>query len=1364
MEDLGITAIHHALQFPTDLESIRTHHALSNADTATVDRVLKRILNYLHGRNKRWPARRLFRCIDYIVQRCNHQAATNIFQLRSFRSCIKAALDRLAHDTATRTTTESMGIEEQQLLNDNHSLNNNNNNNNSMTTDSSDKTIHAQIIIKLIGDVLEHPSCNDDILMSIRQSQSMMYILQWASNSPKLESVCLHVLTEKGKIFAKDMIEFGAFWTLASLVGRIPDFLAMLRTTRSTSPSSSKRTTTTMATIDAPSSIKMLYLCLKASRIFENLMNYAKSSQANILCQEKAINFAHSVNFNAVIRSWAISASHYIEDPHNSTIRKLMHSLTSIISSCIVVSKDIAPQLADIQTVSTWRAILSYEMKAFLNYFRQQQRCQQINDSDNRQLNKIPINEIALRMQRVTRIALTIAVSCNTDGGNIYRQSNVDELTQDITIFLLLLFGLDVIVPEQMTAIGRPATSGLLDTYFGDCDFRQISGDKTLLFHKYPDLFIVLLECYIQHLQLASEWMVTNVSGYMAALLINVLGLLTNMNDDPLIQQQEQEVSPIQPRIQRLVSYFLHFDNAVQVFAAAPIYLNNVIWLPTIQNALQGLKHISNSDNNNKINMDIDSDSMQIDHYLTNNSIKPKTERREKHKNINLYKAKRAFAVLQTITRFPNVCAKLEQAGALHMANINFIPDNVELLNGSISKLNIYASFTHFIAALASSMALIRAKLREEFSIGPVIMKLLWQASHHLQEKMGATGATDKNSIQIKNAWIHVITGCLMVINAFEYDNESLQKWLSWPLIDDTHEEDDHQKNAWIQPQMTSIIQGRLSALPAVLHVLLSERSRSQESILQERINNNVQMRMLLQACNAFNLLSVMPECGIQLVRDTNAIQLLCELLKELLKYPKSTSDLVLEQPQVIDNHKVDTGGELASDQEFSEVEDEDQQLERINPEIQVSSGDFLEQQQHYSNKVITSSMTNRCFEVLHRGLVRILTSQENMRFIITSDVLTALFKPLRTSMLEMDNSKMELCRILCQGLSEERLEDFIRLFRFTSGDDNATRLHELCAVASVYACPNPSQWKSVLGIRMKVEGDEKIEIIYTKTVFGALCRMLMYDLLEQENDNVYEAPYRRPAAAQAIEILTQILTPAWVATREDMMIQLQSKMMQVINEQYYQEGKEEMRNGNEMVGFTTQYSNTPIMAKRSPLIRQSNFFAALLSGVYAESSGKTIQLLDITNHALKLFLDAVHGISFIDDDTMMRGYLSSSMQWCDVIDILLAADRFGNISVAMVCEEWVSRNLVNRQNKDRLNGAIMLYRRCRDPGTMDGGLSSDVWPFQNILKQALMVIVSELTNSCQTIEFNKMLQENDEHELSSFCQGLGALICSSIV
>ena len=366
MQDLGITAIHHALQFPTDLESIRTHEALAQADAPTVDRVLKRILSYLQGRNQRWPARRLFRCLDYIVQRSNHQTTNVIFQLRSFRSCIKAALDRLAKDssstitttaTTTNTTTTTMTDTIATQSDDEVRYHNTNN----------EITHVMETIIKLIGNVLEHPSCNDRLLMDIRQNRSIMYILQWITVSPRLEVICLHALAAKGKIFAKDMIGYDAFWILAGLVGRIPDLLLLIRNS----------TTTTTSTT---STTKTLYLCLKAARVFENLLNYAKSSRSNTQCREKAVHFVHSVNFIGVTRSWEVASSHYLEDPDNSTIRKLMHSLTSIVSSCVAVSKDVATRFLDVRSSSTWRATLSYDMKTFLNHIRRQQQLQQQQD------------------------------------------------------------------------------------------------------------------------------------------------------------------------------------------------------------------------------------------------------------------------------------------------------------------------------------------------------------------------------------------------------------------------------------------------------------------------------------------------------------------------------------------------------------------------------------------------------------------------------------------------------------------------------------------------------------------------------------------------------------------------------------------------------------------------------------------------------------------------------------------------------------------------------------------------------------------------------------------------------------------------
>ncbi|KAI8139500.1 hypothetical protein BJV82DRAFT_245122 [Fennellomyces sp. T-0311] len=1185
MHDLSVTAIHHAVQLPTDPASIRCQQALAEANASTIDHVLKRIFSHLRHRNDRWPPRRLFRCLDYIAQHCRSENA--ILQLRSFRSCVKAALDQLAQGTTEQRLRNETNIE----------------------------SIHA--VIKFIGSVLEHRNCYDVLLNDIRRSRGMMYVLQWTA-CPRLESTCLRTLVAKGKHFAKDLVAYDAFWILANLVNRVPDL---------------------------PTNDPKVHLCVKAARIFENLMSFAKSPQADLQSREKAVSFVRSVNFIPLARSWQESSSNFLQHPANSATRKLMHSLTSIVSSCIAISKDAAASFSNIEAASVWRSTLSHDMKAFLNHIRQQQQDQPPFITTN-----IAMDEIAIRMLRIARIALGVAVSSGKDGH--YRQSSADELTQDITVFLLLL-GFDTVLPEHIAILGSPVT-GSMHAWFGEYyNFDHGIINKAALFKNYQDFFVVLLECYIQHVQLASEWLVSRISGYISYFLTNAMATL---KDD-----EQPDTSPVQARLEKLVSYFLYYDKAIQVFATAPTHLNDTIWSPTIQNAMHGL-------------------TLYVD-----NDIDMQGEEKHKHSAV-LYKARRAFSALRAATKHPNACARMEQAGALQMVNINYIP-NREELEQSVSLLNVYASFTHYIAALARTMALIRVKLRQDFPIGPVIMKLLWQANQCTFNENTTTG------------WSHVVSGCLMVVSAFEFDSESLQKWLSWPVPSVEQDE-----TGWISTALTS--SNCLSILPVVLGVLLPERNNWRES-LQKRISNYE--NLLLHAVIAFNLLSMVPEAGIQLLRDHETIQHLCETLMELEKHARSIDCSSDAMPKLVYDVKLD-----------EQEENQDNNSERIS--------------------LLTKSPIMRCFDMLHRGLVRILTSRDNMNLIITSNVLTAFFQPLCTSMIEMDSFKLELSRMLCQDISDERLGDYRRLFQFTVGDDNATKLHELCAVATAYACPNAGDWDSVLGIRA---GEE---VIQSKSVFGALCRMLVYDLLEQDSDSVYEAPYRRPAAAQAIEVLVQVLTPQWVADREDIVVQLRQRIR----------NHPVIEDADDMVSLITHCSNDPVTTRRAPLVQQSTFFAALFSGEYAENaSGNPIQLHDITNHALTMFLDVIN-----------RGgdaFLPSSMSWCDVADVLLAADRFGSESVRILCEEWISRNLVNKDDSERLDGAMLLFRRCRDPGALDAGISSDVWPFQKTLVQAFMITMSELSASTKTAQFNKMVQENDAGELSSFCQGMAVLICSSI-
>ncbi|KAI7876018.1 hypothetical protein K492DRAFT_239973 [Lichtheimia hyalospora FSU 10163] len=1071
--------------------------------------------------------------------------------------------------------------------------------------DTSTTTATAYSGLHLIGSLMQSSSSvNNTPLLSVIHVTS---ILDWLAPTwdMKLRSCAVRALTAKGQYFADDIILADGFWVLATQMGRIPIVLQQ-------------------------GGGDEINLCIRVSQFLENLIKHASKSKVSQV-RTKLIQFIESIQFIMIINAWKTS----LELQH----QKLTDSLTHIVSRCMSVAPTpVADYIHTADPGRSWRNLLAQDMKAFALLVQKHEEIKSIQ---------------ATRITRLCKIALNIALSGKED------EARAGDIARDIVNFFLVIIPRPV-KPEDIDSIGTVALA-TREMWHGEVD-----DHVGYIISQHELMCVTLLECFMQHVQVASQQLVQSIAARAAFCII---AILTALNDSNKLDEEQG----LRSRLEKLVMFFLHYHEAIDMFSTAPTCLNNVIWLPTIEHAKLGLSDIQ-------------------------------------HQDITLSRAKRAFTALRMATHHVKACEKLDKAGVLQLlVDMDYTR---QLDDAPSNMLLVYASFMHFIAALAAKMAYIRAKLRAEFPIGPLVMKLLCRGVYYTTRYQNMDG--------LYEGWNHIIRGSLLVVNAFGYDPISLQQWLAWPAsLSDNMDEND---TSWYNT--VHINDGRLSIIPAILLVLLPCRDNDDISDTQVITHFKHQDESVIRtACISLSLLSPMVECGSQLIKNIRAFGQLSTLVVFLsddnTDIPSSSS---LETPMQVD-------------QEYS--------FDKLNED---------EIQSPVNNNTTTDATDTLCFNNLYRALIRVLTCQENLRAVISSDVLTSVFRPLLYERPLVDKHKAKLRHMISDSLHRERLDDLSKLFRFTMGDQNATQFHEMCAVALGYACPYIPLCHTILGIST-ADGESILE---SNSAFGVLCRMLVYELVEEE-ESVVDAPYRRQAAAQVIEVLAQNLFETWSSelnqTRNELKETLASRP------RCFNNGTTLADIDDQVIFVTKGSSQQQLYANRQVLVRQSPYFAALFSGQYAESAQHPIPLPDVSYEAFAVYLNAAE-YTMISND--VDKVMSACHGWKDVVELLMMADRFSNDDLRLFCEAWIVNELMNAPSSmDTLNGALLLYRRCRD--TEGGIFLADIWPFSHILREALKSVVSRLSLAIATNVFQDMIQDAHPEELGAFCHGISILFANSV-
>lgn len=897
------------------------------------------------------------------------------------------------------------------------------------------------------------------------------------------------------------------------------------------------------------------------------------------------------------------------------------------------------------------------------------------------------LREIATRITRLCKIALNMALTGKED------ETRAGDIARDIVNFFLVIIPRPV-KPEDIDSIGTMALA-TREMWHGEVD-----DHVGYILTQHELMCIALLECFMQHVQVASQQLVQSIAARAAFCII---AMLTALNDSHKLDTTDggrggdENQGLLRSRLEKLVMFFLHYHEAIDMFSTAPTCLNNVIWLPTLEHAKLGL-----------------------------------SDRR--YQDTTLSRAKRAFTALRMATHHVKACEKLDKAGVLQLlVDMDYTR---QLDDAPRNMLLVYASFMHFIAALAAKMAYIRAKLRAEFPIGPLVMKLLCRGVYYTT----TTTTTEYKSMDgLHEGWNHIIRGSLLVVNAFGYDPISLQQWLSWPASlgdEDMNENDTH----WFETVHSN--DGRLSILPAILLVLLPCPSSDDDGPLSDtQVITHFKHQdesVVRAACISLNLLSSMVECGSQLIRNIRAVGQLSTLLVFLSDDNASaaaaaSADIPYIPMQIDDAYALDK-----LEQEEEEEEEDDANHSPVN-----------------DHTITTDATDTLCFNNLYRALIRVLTCQENLRAVISSDVLTSVFKPLLYERPLVDKHKAKLRHMISDSLHRERLDDLSKLFRFTMGDQNATQFHEMCAVALGYACPYIPLCQNILGLSTSTTADGgETAILESSSAFGVLCRMLVYELVEEEETVVVDAPYRRQAAAQVIEVLAQNLFDTW----SNELNQTRDTMNETLASRPRKRPRDIHDDDDKVIFVTKESSQPPLCANRHVLAQQSPYFAALFSGQYAESTQHPIPLPDVNHEAFAVYLNAAE-YAMISND--VDKVMSACHSWKDVVELLMMADRFSNDDLRLFCEVWIMNELINAPSSmDTLNGALLLYRRCRD--TEGGIFLTDLWPFSHILREALKSVVSRFSLAVATNVFKDMIQDAHPEELGAFCHGIATLFANT--
>ncbi|CEP17633.1 hypothetical protein [Parasitella parasitica] len=1281
-QDVSLTSIYQALQKPNSSSSARFLAQLKKSSTKEIDYTLRKLLSYAKHNNEQWPRRRLVRCLDYIYTHTIKSRLEERVQLPSFKSNIRWIVDMLANIELTEDE------------------------------DSQQVQSAVKFICGLLQDIaaqsLSDSTAAAPILAEIRHRQGVKSLLSMTHGcSLSIRIYSIRALTSQLQHFAKDMIGLNAFDTLSLSLFSISNLLNVL----SLEP----------PVTDAVQQRNEFDQCVMACRLLELLFKYEAPSQPSAARQK----FAGSEHFLQLLSVWQAACYHDYSSlandassaPRIKSQRLLVYSLTTIVQKCISLSKAATGHTAEEKSRAKWQPLLALCMQRWIRG-----TCCTMNKAV---FTAAMLDQDKSIMKKLVQISLDILPALKQYN---HWLEYVDQAVCDLTNFIMAYVS-QPILPEQASLVGTQSTLLHTDLCI-DVEERGYQADGEML-NQHQDLFVLLLESLIQHVQLATPLFIKTVSGRVAWCLKSILTILLNAG--------QLETSGLCSRIQKLVVFFLHYDDAIHSFAASSTNISSLVWGPTIAIAKQGL---------------LTAVSLTRAHDVT------------AEQSVSIYKAKRAFVSLETISKHPRACERLVDCQVLQLVDVSLVPSG-EVIEKTASLLSVYALFGRFIAALSRRTAFVRTRLRDECNLIPMVMKLLQEAVQLKEAKRNVAAKSSENDIL--KGWNHVIASCLMVVSTFQYDEPSMRMWLSWDK-NARKDEKDEQTPADMAEHAAAT---RQSILPVLLSVLFPWRNHTDRVVSFGEMNAFLKSdhQVILLASQLLDQLSVIPICGRQMITDQTALNNLCSLMVCL------TAAYCPDQPQCmfrlamsgsmymdIDSTATTTTTTTTTTIETILPMDQDNTAEKSwtlkDTVLPANAGLDAEDGQRHEEEPSNVG----CAGHLRRCAVRTLVAHDNIQFTMLSDAFTSFFQPMLQHPAR-GTSHEYWRRLICDDLFDKKMHDFASLFKFTETADDAIKLHEMSAVAVGYAAMGSRselEWNQSLGLTV-LDGS----IVSSRQAFGVFCQMLVYELEygEEQQDTQQRVlsvitPFRRYAAAQVLETLALESEVVWKVEAESIRENLVLPTHMPLDEPL------------QVVSFVTDDAPMPgkfISGNRQLLRARSPIFDALLSEDYAEHKLAAIPLHDVTFHSLQLFIDVIHQLNekadmSRGDSSLVDRVLAPSTSWRDIVDLLLISDRFGSTVVKSLCEHWILEKVkhVTDDGEGRsacLEGMVGLFRQCCDPMEKDGGIVSDTWPFATVLREVLKTLLQFMTETCQTRSFNQMVTDRRVEELDVFCNGLAYLL-----
>ncbi|CAO3642279.1 unnamed protein product [Cunninghamella blakesleeana] len=1167
----------------------------------------------------------------------------------------------------------------------------------------------------------------------------------------------------------------------------------------------------------------LLSFCNTAAQFLDNLIKSEKDigvNNDNKNGWEQYIK-GSSTNCLSLIKVWVGASFILIKNGSiiNSSIKEvsqIFYYLTVIVSKMSTDSgiyaylvPNINQQLNDnhnsnqptFKCLWTWHRVFPLLLSQLI--YRLQMNIQNNDDIDNKSYKRTSILISPYNTSLLTRILVNICNilwKCHQYVKNNYKSSHIaescfnnnqtfSEMITGYTTNFLLAFTAH---PIPIDMIGIMAFNDNEDNHISllpmtltaDVVIRGYFGLTSRCIENHHSILIPILETLIQYSPLIRKSWRLSIGSKLAWSIKSLLSLL---DADGLLDD-----SPLLSRIEKLIIYLLHDDDAIDQLADCTNGLDKYIWDPTIQLARNGLLTATSAIN---------------DIYLSS----PKDVYQ------SLEKGKRALMALEKITNHSRACERLADTNILSLmdsivlSTINPLNDyhhplTLDQVSLFVRSWTVYALFTRLLATLAGRTSLLRSKLRQENRLIHSIMKLLWY-THQFECTFFL-----KQSKEVILTCQYVVNGCLQIINAYRYDKQAIQEWMYWKYDTIDNNEMSEKEGGDDENNITLI-----KMLLSVIIPWRNKRNITDYNIGQWWMifNNQICLAsMILESLSQYD------ECGKQLIESNDGA------LYDISKWMVSITNIVNHGIDNLDNNNSNNSDNIINNQiddkllngyvvnndqglllcdnnnnnsttttaaQFDEdeiIEDVDYNLNNDDHDIEGENNEEninttmlsiinLKLKNNQSTKsIIPTSLNEHCLLPLSRCLTKIITHLRNLKSLIMYDGFTQIFAPFIYE-IKKNSSNSSTWLTMTQQLYQalySRIDDLERLINFyDQNDKDIKRRHELSAIAMVYAtCWKQEYWLSKLGILNY--DTTKEAIVYSTCHFGLICHMLTMNFDENMNNNnnnnnnnkndndddhiIFQSgnfQQRRTVAAQALTILIIPYQAMWekkldedISTHKSLLNQLLLKQIDNNNDHQIPTLKDKIK---ESVLLRTDDSLDPIKTNYGVLTQSSAAFKAMLSNHYAESD--YVYLHDIPMTSLKHYIYVnEHLISSQQQQTILNGW-----QWEDIIELTQVADRYSNHAVQLLCEIWILEQM-KHQPDGYLSGCLYTYLNLRSKYQHHdgGGLLSSTWPYHIILCQCIKTMLSNLLDLINTDSFQQFTNHNDDSSLENiedFCNAI---------